>query len=99
MEKVVHLFEIFKSIFYSKFLDLKKVKFGSVKFWKSLNIFEPFEFEKWGTVAGAHRSARTSPQFCGSQATWPRHATHLHPSVGAGHPPGPCLPRGATPPI
>jgi hypothetical protein len=31
MEKVLHLFKIFKTVFYSKFLELKKVKFGSVK--------------------------------------------------------------------
>jgi hypothetical protein len=44
MEKVVHLFEIFKTIFYFKFLELWNVKFGVVKIWKSLNVFEPFEF-------------------------------------------------------
>jgi hypothetical protein len=44
MEKVVHLFEIFKTIFYSKFLELEKVEFGAVKVWKSLNVFEPFKF-------------------------------------------------------
>jgi hypothetical protein len=31
MENVVHLFEIFKSIFYFKFLELGKVIFGLVK--------------------------------------------------------------------
>jgi hypothetical protein len=31
MENVVHLFEIFKTIFYSKFLELGKVKFESIK--------------------------------------------------------------------
>jgi hypothetical protein len=31
MKKVVHIFEIFKTIFYFKFLDLGKVPFGSVK--------------------------------------------------------------------
>jgi hypothetical protein len=44
MEKVVQFFEIFKTIFYFKFVDLEKVKFGSIKVWKNLNIFEPFEF-------------------------------------------------------
>jgi hypothetical protein len=39
MEKVVHLFKIFKIIFYSKFLELGKVKFRSVKVWKNLNVF------------------------------------------------------------
>jgi hypothetical protein len=31
MEKVVHLFEIFKTIFYSKFLELRKILFGAIK--------------------------------------------------------------------
>jgi hypothetical protein len=31
MEKVVHLSQIFKTIFYSKFLELRKVNFRSVK--------------------------------------------------------------------
>jgi hypothetical protein len=31
MDKVVHHFEIFKTIFYFKFLELRKVKFGSIK--------------------------------------------------------------------
>jgi hypothetical protein len=43
MDKVFHLFEIFKAIFYSKFLELRNVKFGSIKIWKNLNIFKPFE--------------------------------------------------------
>jgi hypothetical protein len=34
MEKVVHLFEIFKTMFYFKFLELRKVKFESIKIWK-----------------------------------------------------------------
>jgi hypothetical protein len=36
MEKVVHLFEIFKTIFYFKFFRLGKAVFGSVKYWKVL---------------------------------------------------------------
>jgi hypothetical protein len=40
MEKVVRLFEIFKTIFYSKFLELGKIKFGLAKVWKKLNVFE-----------------------------------------------------------
>jgi hypothetical protein len=44
MEKVVHLFEIFKTIFCFKFLELRNVKFRSIKVWKDLNIFKPFEF-------------------------------------------------------
>jgi hypothetical protein len=31
MEKVVHLFEIFKTIFYFKFFELEKDLFGLVK--------------------------------------------------------------------
>jgi hypothetical protein len=31
IEKVVHIFEIFKTIFYFKILELRKVNFGSVK--------------------------------------------------------------------
>jgi hypothetical protein len=70
MDKVVHIFEIFKTIFYFNFLELKKVPFGSVKIWKNWNIFEPFEFENGlncfdpappETVAGTHWSAPTSP--------------------------------------
>jgi hypothetical protein len=37
MEKVVHLFDIFKKIFYFKFLKLGKVLFGWVKVWIDLN--------------------------------------------------------------
>jgi hypothetical protein len=36
MEKVVHVFEIFKTIFYLKFFELGKSVLGSVKFWKVL---------------------------------------------------------------
>jgi hypothetical protein len=36
MEKVVHLFEIFKTIFYFKYFGLRKTAFGSVKVWKVL---------------------------------------------------------------
>jgi hypothetical protein len=43
MDKVVHLFEIFKFIFYYKFIDLGKVKIGSIKIWRNLNVFKPFE--------------------------------------------------------
>jgi hypothetical protein len=39
MKKVVHLFEIFKTIFYFKFLEHGKVKFGSIK----LGKFERFQ--------------------------------------------------------
>jgi hypothetical protein len=87
MEKVVHLFEIFKSIFYSKFLDLKKVKFGLVKFWKSLNISEPFEFGKWGDCSrGPPVSPHLSPVLRQpSDMAAPR------------HPPAP-FGRGRTPP-
>jgi hypothetical protein len=45
IEKVVHLFKILKSIFYFKFLELRKVKFGSITLSKNLNIFEPLKFE------------------------------------------------------
>jgi hypothetical protein len=31
IEKVVHIFDIFKTIFYFKILELRKVNFGSVK--------------------------------------------------------------------
>jgi hypothetical protein len=44
MEKVVHHFDILKPIFYFKFLELRKVNFGSIKVWKILNIFELYEF-------------------------------------------------------
>jgi hypothetical protein len=44
MEKVVPLFKSFKTLFYFKLFDLEKVPFGSTKFWKNLNLFEPFKF-------------------------------------------------------
>jgi hypothetical protein len=47
MENVVHLFDIFKTIFYLKILELRKVNFGLIKIWKNLNIFKPFEILKW----------------------------------------------------
>jgi hypothetical protein len=46
MEKVVHLFKIFKTLVYFKFLKLGKVKFGLIKVWKILNVFKLFEFLK-----------------------------------------------------
>jgi hypothetical protein len=67
MEKDVHLFEIFKLIIYFNFLELGKVKFGSIKVWKYLNIFEPFEFLKrfkpfWPSAArDCSRSPLVSP--------------------------------------
>jgi hypothetical protein len=36
MDKVGHLLEIFKTIFYFKFFGLGKAVFGLVKFWKVL---------------------------------------------------------------
>jgi hypothetical protein len=36
MEKVVHLFESFKTIFYFKIFKLGKAVFGSVNIWKVL---------------------------------------------------------------
>jgi hypothetical protein len=56
MEKVVHLFKIFKTLVYFKFLKLGKVKFGLIKVWKILNVFKLFEFLKrlkpfWPRVA------------------------------------------------
>jgi hypothetical protein len=44
MEQVVYLLEIFKAIFYCRFLELRKVPFGLVEVWKILNVFEPFKF-------------------------------------------------------
>jgi hypothetical protein len=38
MEKAVHLFDIFKTTFYFKFLELGKVNFGSVKVRMSLKF-------------------------------------------------------------
>jgi hypothetical protein len=43
MDKDVHLLDIFKTIFYFKFLEPGKVKFGSIKIWRNLNVFKPFE--------------------------------------------------------
>jgi hypothetical protein len=59
MEKVVHIFEIFKIIFYFKFLELRKIKFGSIKVWKNLNIFKLFEILKRARPPrGDHASRR-----------------------------------------
>jgi hypothetical protein len=44
MDKVVHFFKSFKTIFYFKNLELGKVKFGPIKVWKNLDVFVPFEF-------------------------------------------------------
>jgi hypothetical protein len=40
MEKVVHLSKIFKTIFYFKFLELRKAILGLVKVWSNLKSFE-----------------------------------------------------------
>jgi hypothetical protein len=40
MEKVVHPFEIFKTLFYFKIFRLMKAAFRSVKIWKVLKYFE-----------------------------------------------------------
>jgi hypothetical protein len=73
-EKVVSFFKSFKPIFYSKFLELEKVLFGSKEDWTSFK----FEFNivwmiltqltgfKPGTVAGAHLSASASPVLMAS---------------------------------
>jgi hypothetical protein len=46
MEKVVHLFEIFKTIFYLKILELMKDIFGPVQILKQFELgLNPFEFE------------------------------------------------------
>jgi hypothetical protein len=37
MDKVVHLFETFKIIFYLNFSKQGKINFGLVKIWKDLN--------------------------------------------------------------
>jgi hypothetical protein len=71
MEKVVHLFEIFKPIFYFKIFKLRKILFGSVKVWKDFELKYTiwiFEFDSksvWTApphaVAGAHQSATPTP--------------------------------------
>jgi hypothetical protein len=43
MEKVASFFKTFTSIFYFKFLELRKLLFGLIKIWKNLNLFEPFK--------------------------------------------------------
>jgi hypothetical protein len=57
-------------------LELENVPFELVKVCKSLNVFEPLEFEHGlnrfdlvlpGTVVGAHRSAPASPLFCAAR--------------------------------
>jgi hypothetical protein len=39
MDKVVHLFESLKTIFYFKFFGVGKAVFGSVEIWKILKWF------------------------------------------------------------
>jgi hypothetical protein len=80
MEKVVYLFEIFKIIFYYKFLKLRKVKFGSIKVWKNLKVFKPYEnFEMVQTappvtVAPSPRVSDPSPLLG---------IAHMHPPLQA----------------
>jgi hypothetical protein len=89
MEKVVYLFEIFKIIFYYKFLKLRKVKFGSIKVWKNLKVFKPYEiFEMVQTappvtVAPSPRVSDPSPLLG---------VAHMHPSAT-----GRCRPPAAAP--
>jgi hypothetical protein len=99
MEKVVYLFEIFKIIFYYKFLKLRKVKFGSIKVWKNLKVFKPYEiFEMVQTappvtVAPSPRVSDPSPLLG---------VTHMHPPLQAPSsvllpPPHGCPPRNPPP--
>jgi hypothetical protein len=92
MEKVVHLFEIFKTIFYFYFLELGKVPCKSLKQVElSLNQFE-FETKSDLNPAARYccRAHRTSTDLPCSD--WP------HAPVGARHPLSSRLPHGTTPP-
>jgi hypothetical protein len=92
MEKVVHLFEIFKTIFYFYFLELGKVPCKSLKQVElSLNQFE-FETKSDLNPAARYccRAHWTSTDLPCSD--WPRAP------VGARHPLSSRLPHGTTPP-
>jgi hypothetical protein len=95
MEKVVHLFDTFKPIFYLIFSEHEKISFGSIKFGKILNVFEPFKFENGlnrltplpETIPGPYLAAPTSPvQAClgrsHNMATPPAHAHHSRAGAG-----------------
>jgi hypothetical protein len=45
MEKIVHFFEIFKTIFYFKLLEPREIIFGSVNVWKKLNVLNNLNLE------------------------------------------------------
>jgi hypothetical protein len=96
MDKVVHLFEIFKTIFYFKFLDLGKAKFGSIKVCKNLNVFKQFEIFKMVqiaspvTVAPGPRVSYPSPLLGAARAR--------HPPTPVSHGPVPTADRHASPP-
>jgi hypothetical protein len=95
MEKVVHLFDTFKPIFYLIFSEHEKISFGSIKFGKILNVFEPFKFENGlnrltplpETVPGPFLVAPTSPvQACQGRShnmvAPPAHAHHSRAGAG-----------------
>jgi hypothetical protein len=95
MDKVVHIFVIFKTITYFKFLELGRVKFQSTKVWRNLNVFKPFEiFDTVQTalpvtVVPGPRVSDPSPLLGAAPP-----ARALRPRAGAGH----RLPRQALPP-
>jgi hypothetical protein len=72
MEKVVHLSKIFKTIFYFKFLELRKAILGLVKVWSNLKSFELnriwfiflwIQIPQPVTVPGPHLAAPRLPCF------------------------------------
>jgi hypothetical protein len=95
MERVVHLFDTFKPIFYLFISEHEKISFGSVKFGKILNVFELFKFENGlnrltplpETVPGPFLAAPTSPvQACQGRShnmvAPPAHAHHSRAGAG-----------------
>jgi hypothetical protein len=69
MDKVVHLFESFKTKFYFKIFRLGKVVFALVKIWK---VLKSFEFEIYSNRTTRHCAgwARMSvPHRCAASLT------------------------------
>jgi hypothetical protein len=106
VEKVVHLNEVFKTVFYSKVLELGKGIFWVVKVWNKLKSFEfnrfwiLFLFDSTAAALQCSRgppvSAPASPIQTG-HAAWLREAARTRRSGRDTPPPlSPHLPYGAT---
>jgi hypothetical protein len=80
MDKVVHLSEIFKTIFYFKFLELGKGILGAVKVWSNLKSFELnriwflflwIQIPPLVTVPGPHLAVHRLPYFRAARVLLP----------------------------